>query len=107
MEQTDPLALRHGPLIGQVWEQIALARRATQQHLTQERAAFWQRRVRHLRRQVMKAHRAEMARVDASTPAIDGWFAPVTNTLARAEGHFSAMIAAQSPHQTQDAAALR
>lgn len=104
MEASDPLALRHGPLVGQVWEQIALARRASRNGLTLERAAFWQRRVRHLKRQIMKAHRTEMARPDASTPTIDGWFEPVTQTLSQAEAHFAEVIAAKSLRCTQSAA---
>lgn len=104
MPQTDPLAVRHGALIAQVWEQIALARRAAKQNLPQDRAAFWCRRIRHLRRQVMQAHRVEMARSDASTPAIDGWFAPVTRTLDRAEGYFAAMIATHALENAKTAA---
>lgn len=105
MTQTDPLALRHGALIALVWEQIALARRATRHTLTQERAVFWRRRVRHLRRQVMQAHSAEMAREVAPAPVVDGWFAPVTETLNRAEAHFAALLAETASDQTKDAAA--
>ncbi|WP_089947559.1 hypothetical protein [Litoreibacter albidus] len=103
----DPLALRHGPLIAQVWDQIALARDAARASPTQDRAAFWLRRIRHLRRQVLTAHRHEMARHDASTPAIDGWFHPVTSTLDRAAAHFAASLAANALAQKQKAATAR
>ncbi|EPX81712.1 hypothetical protein [Litoreibacter arenae] len=103
----DPLALRHGPLIAQIWEQITEARNAARQPLTQARAAFWLRRIRHLRRQVLTAHKLEMTRHDASTPAVDGWFQPVTSTLDRAEAYFAAQIAPQPTAQTKSAAAVR
>jgi hypothetical protein len=104
---TDPLALRHGPLISQIWEQINEARRTARTHPTQDRAAFWLRRIRHLRRQVLTAHKLEMTRHDASTPAIDGWFQPVTSTLDRAEAHFAAHFAASALTQKQKTAAAR
>ncbi|SHF54010.1 hypothetical protein SAMN05444273_107126 [Litoreibacter ascidiaceicola] len=104
---TDPLALRHGPLIAQIWGQIAEARNAARQSPTQDRATFWLRRIRHLRRQVLTAHKLEMTRHDASTPAIDGWFQPVTSTLDRAEAHFAAHLAATALAQNQKTAAAR
>ena len=103
---TDPLALRHGPLITQIWKQIGEARAANLIDLPQDKAAFWLRRIRHLKRQTLIAHRAEMARPDASTSAIDDWFRPVTNTLSRAESHFNAFIKRQHMAQTQNAAAV-
>ncbi|TDT74145.1 hypothetical protein BDE40_2932 [Litoreibacter halocynthiae] len=104
---TDPLALRHGPLITQIWDQIAEARRTARAHPTQDRAAFWLRRIRHLRRQVLTAHKLEMTRHDASTPAIDGWFHPVTSTLDRAEAHFATYLATTALAQNQKTATAR
>ncbi|WP_281858276.1 hypothetical protein [Litoreibacter halocynthiae] len=104
---TDPLALRHGPLIAQIWDQIAEARRTARAHPTQDRAAFWLHRIRHLRRQVLTAHKLEMTRHDASTQAIDGWFHPMTSTLDRAEAHFATYLASTALAQNQKTATAR
>ena len=102
----DPLALRHGPLIAQIWEQIGEARMAALKDLSQDKAAFWLRRIRHFERKALIAHRAEMTRPDASKPVIDGWFRPVTEVLSRAEAHFQACIEQKQTAQTQNAAAV-
>jgi len=94
----DPLAERHGALIRQVWEQIALARWAAGKSLPPARAVFWQKRLRLLRRKVRHAQRIERMRDDALAADVDRWFHPVTSTLSRAEAHFSKRAArAMSP----------
>lgn len=90
---TDPLALRHGPLIAQVWGQIAHARQVARLDPDDVKATFWRRRIRHLARKVRAAQRREMARSDLATATIVGWFGPVCETLAKAEAHFSAVLA--------------
>jgi len=102
----DPLALRHGPLIAQIWEQIAEARTAALKDLSQHKAALWLRRIRHFERKALIAHRVEMTRPDASKPETDRWFRPVTVVLSRAEAHFQACIEQNQIAQTPNAATI-
>ncbi|WP_107847087.1 hypothetical protein [Litoreibacter ponti] len=89
----DPLALRHGPLISDIWGQIAHARQAAQGNPDQAQAAFWRRRLRHLSGKVRAAHRREMAQSELPTATIDAWFSPIIETLAKAGSHFDAVLA--------------
>jgi len=101
----DPLAERHGALIRQVWEQIALARWAAGKGLPPQRAVFWQKRLRLLRRQVRHAQRIERTREDATAVDVDRWFHPVTSTLSRAEAHFSKLAQREMPAPRKAASA--
>jgi hypothetical protein len=46
-----------------------------------------------LKKLLRKAHRLEMQRQEFSTPAIDGWFMPLEDTLNRAEVFFAEAVA--------------
>ena len=95
MTQTDPLAIRHGAFVAQVWEQIGHARKIAHQPISANSAALHLRHVRSLKRQVLRAHAQEMQRHEFSTPAIDGWFSPLEETLAKAEGFFEGKVASK------------
>ncbi len=92
MPDTDPLALRHGAFIATIWSQIGEARTLAGLGPSPDQSATQLRRIRHLQRQVRKAHKLEMARQDYATPTVDGWFQPVEQCLDRAEQYFSARI---------------
>lgn len=89
MSSTDPLTQRHGAFISQTWSVIAEARKIALANPSKGQSATQLRRIRFLRSKVLALHRTEMHRAEASTPAIDGWFQPVEDTLARAEAYFS------------------
>ncbi len=93
MPETDPLALRHGVLVASMWAQIGEARKLAARPLSQGAAAIQVRRMRHLKTLIRKAHRLEMQRQEFSTPAIDGWFMPLEDTLNRAEVFFEQVVA--------------
>jgi hypothetical protein len=95
MTDTDPLALRHGAFVTTIWSQIEEARAVAQADIGPGRAATQLRRIRHLRSKVLMVHAQEMQRHEFSTPAIDGWFLPLEETLEKAERHFSARVASQ------------
>ena len=95
MSDADPLALRHGAFVSSVWAQISEARKLAAQPLSQGTAAIQLRRIRHLKTVVRKAHRLEMQRQEFSTPAIDGWFKSLEDTLDRAEVFFGQTVASQ------------
>lgn len=82
----DPLALRHGALISQVWDQIGQARSAAT--AADPKPAYWLRRMRNLKRHVLIAQRAEVARNDFAAVEVNEWFAHATDALSRAESHF-------------------
>lgn len=93
MPETDPLAMRHGALVSNIWAQIGEARKLAARPLSQGAAAIQLRRMRHLKTLIRKAHRLEMQRQEFSTPAIDGWFMPLEDTLNRAEVFFEQVVA--------------
>lgn len=93
MPDSDPLALRHGALVSSMWAQIGEARKLALQPLGQDIAAIQLRRIRYLKSVLRKAHRLEMQRQEFSTPAIDGWFMPLEDTLDRAEMFFGQAVA--------------
>ena len=95
MSDADPLALRHGSLVASMWAQIAEARKLAERPVSQGTAAIQLRRIRHLKTVVRKAHRLEMQRHEFSTPAIDGWFKPLEDTLDRAEVYFGQAVASR------------
>lgn len=92
MTTQDPLTLRHGAYISQVWSMIQEARDLACKEPTIAQCATQLRRIRYLRRKVLSVHRIEMQRHDASTPAIDGWFKPVEDCLEKAERYFAKLV---------------
>lgn len=92
---TDPLALRHGAFVATIWSQVAEAREIAKSGIGPGRAATQLRRIRHLRSKVLLAHSQEMQRHEFSTPAIDGWFQPLEETLDKAEHYFMAQVASK------------
>ncbi len=103
MADKDPLALRHGAFISTIWSQIAEARKLVTQGPSTSQSATQLRRIRHLRKQVHKVHQIEMQRQDFSTPAIDGWFQPVEESLEKAEDYFAARVICATVTQAQAA----
>lgn len=94
MPETDPLALRHGAMIMHIWTLIGQARFAAMRMPTTDQAASYLEILRHQRRLLHTAQRAEARRQEFSVDTIDDWFAPVDKILARAEAHFQGIIAA-------------
>ncbi len=101
----DPLAQRHGALISQVWKQLGQARDTGDK--SEEAAAFWLRRFRNLKRHVLLAQRAELARKEVSPSELHQWFARATDALSKAEVHFQSRVKQQHIAKTQLAATLR
>ena len=99
MSSTDPLALRHGVFISQIWSIIAEARTIARADPTKGECVTQLRRLRFLRHKVLALHRTETHRGD--TLMIEEWFQPVEDTLARAEAYF-----AQQLHMHSVAAAI-
>lgn len=102
MTTQDPLTMRHGAYISQVWSMIQEARDLACKEPTSAQCATQLRRIRYLRRKVLSVHRIEMQRDDASTPAIDGWFKPVEDCLEKAERYFAERVQAASLTRQMD-----
>lgn len=105
MPKTDPLTMRHGAFISQTWSMIAEARSIARNAPTMAQCATQLRRLRYLHTKIRAIHRREMHRLDASSPAIDGWFQPVEDCLTKAETYFADLIRVQNARLKSDHAA--
>lgn len=90
--ETDPLALRHGALIAQIWDQINEARTTSAGNRNSDKSAFWLRRMRNLKRHALLAQRSELARGEIAQGDLSNWFAQVTDALSRAEAYFQVRV---------------
>ncbi len=102
MPSNDPLTLRHGAIVSQTWSMIAEARSIALAGPSMAQSSVQLRRLRYLKRKIFALHRSEMQREDASTPAIDGWFRPIEESLAKAEAYFSQRILALKTNTSLD-----
>lgn len=97
MSATDELTLRHGALIQHVWVSIGEARSVARSNPGQADCATQLRSMRHLRRNVLAVHQAELALDLFPSDEIDSWFSPVERSLEKAEAYYAGVIREKHP----------
>jgi len=97
MTAIDELTLRHGALIQHVWLSIGQARSVARTSPGQAECATQLRSMRHLRRNVLATHQAELSLERFPAEEIDNWFSPVERSLEKAEAYFTGVIRKHHP----------